>query len=261
MSEGKGPALGSGFGEKAVEDDKAEDIDFQRALQRIEAQAQGRGGWLVARGAYDRGDSVYLREEEERRRHAEEIQWDKERYEFEMARARADQIEEKFRSSLEYKKKKDSTDAQYKSKQLSKATETRNSRKAFPKPVVLPITKTLTKKKRNISELESKIENREDTGLEKEQKLDRSQMPSALQEDYEGDNQQGHEISSPGLPGLLCDYGSDEDLKIDDSKNDHQEGKSHDKGNIDRERNMVETSDDYGVGQSSNLPSAAALLG
>jgi hypothetical protein len=75
--------------ETIVPDDAAEDVDFQRALKRLEDQAHGRGGWLMARGAFDRGDHAYMKEDEDRRRHAEEAQRDRERREFEEARARA----------------------------------------------------------------------------------------------------------------------------------------------------------------------------
>lgn len=73
--------------------DAATDVDFQRAIQQLEDQQHGRAGWLFARGAFDKGDQAYLREQEERRRHAEEATLDRERAQFLAARVRAEEEE------------------------------------------------------------------------------------------------------------------------------------------------------------------------
>jgi len=78
-------------------DGAADDVDFQRAVQRLEEQQPSRAGWLDPRGAFDKGDQAYLREVEERRRHVEEAQAARETNEFLSARAKAEREEEEKR--------------------------------------------------------------------------------------------------------------------------------------------------------------------
>lgn len=74
--------------EDIVPADTADDVEFQRAVQQLE-DLQNPRGYVYAKGAFDRGDQAYLKEQEERRRHVEEAVADRERAEFLAARARA----------------------------------------------------------------------------------------------------------------------------------------------------------------------------
>ena len=76
--------------EDVVPDDAAGDFEFQKAVQQIEDQQHVRAGFLFARGAFDKGDQAYIKEQEERNRHAEEAMHERERAEFMAARARAE---------------------------------------------------------------------------------------------------------------------------------------------------------------------------
>jgi hypothetical protein len=74
--------------EDVVPPDASEDVEFQRAVQQLE-DLQNPRGYVYAKGAFDRGDQAYLKEQEERRRHVEEAVAERERAEFVTARARA----------------------------------------------------------------------------------------------------------------------------------------------------------------------------
>jgi hypothetical protein len=70
-----------------VPDDVAQDEDYKRAVQSIEDQSHVRAGFLFARGALDKGDQAYLKEQEQIQRHAEEALHEREAAEFAAARA------------------------------------------------------------------------------------------------------------------------------------------------------------------------------
>ena len=75
----------------------AEDVEYQRALQQLEDQQHTRAGWLAPRGAFDKGDQAYIREQEERERHMEEAMHAQESNAFLAATARAKEAEEEAR--------------------------------------------------------------------------------------------------------------------------------------------------------------------
>lgn len=64
------------------------DADYMRMVQDIEDTQQNHVGWLFGRGAFDKGDLLYLRDEEEKRRFLERDQREKERSNFLIMRAR-----------------------------------------------------------------------------------------------------------------------------------------------------------------------------
>lgn len=80
-----------------AEDDPDQDEDYKRAVQSLEDQQHGRAGWLFARGALDKGDQAYLKEQEQLQRHAEEALQEREAAEFAAARALAEEQEEERR--------------------------------------------------------------------------------------------------------------------------------------------------------------------
>lgn len=59
------------------------------AALQLEDQLPGRAGWLFAKGAFDKGDLLHLRDEEERRRYEERELREKEALEFAQLRERA----------------------------------------------------------------------------------------------------------------------------------------------------------------------------
>jgi len=73
-----------------IPEDVAQDEDYKRAVQSLEDQQHGRAGWLFARGALDKGDQAYLKEQEQIQRHAEEARQEREAAEFATARAMAE---------------------------------------------------------------------------------------------------------------------------------------------------------------------------
>lgn len=62
---------------------------------QLEDQQQNRAGWLFARGAFDKGDLLYLRDEEEKRRHVELDLREGEVAQFQAMRAQAEAEEER----------------------------------------------------------------------------------------------------------------------------------------------------------------------
>ncbi|CAL5225670.1 g8533 [Coccomyxa viridis] len=58
------------------------DADYMRMVQDIEDTQGGQSGWLFGRGAFDKGDLLYLRDEEEKKRFKEEELRDSERLQF-----------------------------------------------------------------------------------------------------------------------------------------------------------------------------------
>lgn len=80
--------------EDIVPEGAAGDADYQKAVQQLEDQQHGRAGWLSARGAFDKGDQAYMRDQEEQARHLEEAMADRELQQFAAARRRAEQEEE-----------------------------------------------------------------------------------------------------------------------------------------------------------------------
>ncbi len=64
---------------------------------QLEEQQTNRSGWLFARGAFDKGDLLYLRDEEERLRHSEQMMEQAERDAFAAARQRVEEEEEEER--------------------------------------------------------------------------------------------------------------------------------------------------------------------
>jgi hypothetical protein len=76
--------------EDIVPEDVAQDEDYKRAVQSLEDQQHGRAGWLFARGALDKGDQAYLKEQEQIQRHAEEALQEREAAEFAAAKAMAE---------------------------------------------------------------------------------------------------------------------------------------------------------------------------
>ncbi|BDA40823.1 hypothetical protein COCOBI_01-4770 [Coccomyxa sp. Obi] len=58
------------------------DADYMRMVQDIEDAQQSQVGWLFGRGAFDKGDLLYLRDEEEKRRFKEEELRELERAQF-----------------------------------------------------------------------------------------------------------------------------------------------------------------------------------
>eukprot|EP00210_Caulerpa_lentillifera_P002690 g2570.t1 len=68
------------------------DLDYLRMVQDIE-DLQQQHGWLFGRGAFDKGDLLYLRDEEEKQRHAELELRDKELNQFAALRAKMERRE------------------------------------------------------------------------------------------------------------------------------------------------------------------------
>ncbi|KAK9841620.1 hypothetical protein WJX74_008847 [Apatococcus lobatus] len=66
------------------------DADYMRMVQDIEDTQQNQVGWLFGRGAFDKGDLLYLRDEEEKRRFKETELRDSERIRFQALRAGVD---------------------------------------------------------------------------------------------------------------------------------------------------------------------------
>ncbi|KAA6423706.1 hypothetical protein WJX79_005049 [Trebouxia sp. C0005] len=64
------------------------DADYMRMVHDIEDTQQNQSGWLFGRGAFDKGDLLYLRDEEEKRRFTEMELRDSERQQFMKERAR-----------------------------------------------------------------------------------------------------------------------------------------------------------------------------
>ncbi|KAK9805877.1 hypothetical protein WJX73_000138 [Symbiochloris irregularis] len=64
------------------------DADYMRMVQDIEDTQQNHVGWLFGRGAFDKGDLLYLRDEEEKKRFIEKDQRENERTQFLAMRAR-----------------------------------------------------------------------------------------------------------------------------------------------------------------------------
>jgi len=81
--------------EDVIPEDAANDVDFQRAVQKLEDQTHGQAGFLFSKGAFDKGDFAYMREEEDRQRHVEEAMAEQELTEFAAARLRVEQEEKK----------------------------------------------------------------------------------------------------------------------------------------------------------------------
>ena len=77
-----------------AEQDVEQDEDYKRAVQRLEDQSHGRAGYIFSRGALDKGDQAYLKEQEQLQRHAEEALQEREAAEFAAARALAEEKEE-----------------------------------------------------------------------------------------------------------------------------------------------------------------------
>ncbi|KAL4536062.1 hypothetical protein Ndes2437B_g05499 [Nannochloris sp. 'desiccata'] len=90
MSELGKPRPQGGEVEDIVPEDVAQDEDYKRAVQSLEDQQHGRAGWLFARGALDKGDQAYLKEQEQIQRHAEEALQEREAAEFAVARVVAE---------------------------------------------------------------------------------------------------------------------------------------------------------------------------
>jgi peptidoglycan hydrolase CwlO-like protein len=86
--------------EDITPEDVAQDEDYKRAVQSLEDQQHGRAGWLFARGALDKGDQAYLKEQEQLQRHAEEALQEREAAEFAAARALAEEQEERKRAEV-----------------------------------------------------------------------------------------------------------------------------------------------------------------
>ena len=76
--------------EDVVPEDAEDDADFKKLVRQVEDQHHGRGAYVLSQGALDKGDLAYQKEQEERRRHAEEARELLERTEFAAARARAE---------------------------------------------------------------------------------------------------------------------------------------------------------------------------
>ncbi|DBA96094.1 hypothetical protein WJX77_012305 [Trebouxia sp. C0004] len=66
------------------------DADYMRMVHDIEDTQQNQSGWLFGRGAFDKGDLLYLRDEEEKRRFTEMELRDSERQQFMKERARVE---------------------------------------------------------------------------------------------------------------------------------------------------------------------------
>ncbi|KAK9810475.1 hypothetical protein WJX72_011306 [[Myrmecia] bisecta] len=66
------------------------DADYQRMVQDIEDTQQSQVGWLFGRGAFDKGDLLYLRDEEEKKRFHEQELRDNERLQFNTLRTKLD---------------------------------------------------------------------------------------------------------------------------------------------------------------------------
>lgn len=66
------------------------DADYMRMVHDIEDTQQNQSGWLFGRGAFDKGDLLYLRDEEEKRRFTEMELRDSERHQFMKERARVE---------------------------------------------------------------------------------------------------------------------------------------------------------------------------
>ncbi|KAK9831838.1 hypothetical protein WJX81_000332 [Elliptochloris bilobata] len=64
------------------------DQDYKRMVQDIEDAQQSQVGWLFGRGAFDKSDLMYLRDEEERQRFTEDERRDRELQQFQKQRAR-----------------------------------------------------------------------------------------------------------------------------------------------------------------------------
>lgn len=62
-------------------------------LLQLEDQQSNRAGWLFAKGAFDKGDLLHLRDEEEKRRHVEREMLAGEHAEFLRQRAALEQSE------------------------------------------------------------------------------------------------------------------------------------------------------------------------
>lgn len=182
--------------EDVMPDGAQDDIEFQKALERLQEQQQVRGaGWLAAKGAFDRGDYQYIREQEDRKRHFEEHLQERERNEFVAARIRA---EEEERKKVEMKFTAAAKRAQQESEDPSAdAHKGKKSKKigGISMPVPAPV-KSIAKSKK-----ESHID-------EKKKKVS----------DVEKDDVK--EGKDAGLAGLLQDYGSDEDEKETHINND-----------------------------------------
>ncbi|KAL6779677.1 hypothetical protein ACKKBG_A13265 [Auxenochlorella protothecoides x Auxenochlorella symbiontica] len=71
----------------SMPEDAVKDPDYLRAVQDLEDQQSNRAGWLFAKGAFDKGDLLHLRDEEERGRHLEKEVRDAEQREFARQRA------------------------------------------------------------------------------------------------------------------------------------------------------------------------------
>lgn len=166
------------------------DVDYLKAVQDIEDQQQ-RQGWLFGRGAFDKGDLLYLRDQEEQLRFEELERRDSERTAFASLRSRAEDAQGPMLPKIVKKDRAPSSRA---------ATLTKLKPVVKLKPAVRP-------KPAADTEAAASKRQRTDAGSTA---ADSSKQDAALkpaqQQQQQSTVAEGREEA--GLPGLLGDYGS-----------------------------------------------------
>lgn len=197
----------TGETEDIVPEDVAQDEDYKRAVQSLEDQHHGRAGYLAARGALDKGDQAYLKEQEQLQRHKEEALQENELAEFAAARALAEK-EALLRSEAERKRA------------AATATAKKNELKVKKKRVLPTITKIKSSDKGDTQDASKAKKSK--TTAEENDDLSKKEEPSKILSKNEAiDGEEKEEEGGGILAGLLGGYDSaDSDTKEDTKEKD-----------------------------------------
>ncbi|CAL8466882.1 g6418 [Coccomyxa elongata] len=169
------------------------DADYMRMVQDIEDAQQSQVGWLFGRGAFDKGDLLYLRDEEEKRRFKEEELRELERAQFLRLQAVAGPDPDSLRTAA--------------APPPPRATQNQRSQAKFLANIVKVKGSRITMHaKRGAEDNAGRFEKR----LKEEVPSQRAQGSKQEEEEEE---------EGPGLAGLLGDYGSEDEEAGSDRSN------------------------------------------
>ncbi|CAK0733854.1 hypothetical protein CVIRNUC_000344 [Coccomyxa viridis] len=185
------------------------DADYMRMVRDIEDTQGGQSGWLFGRGAFDKGDLLYLRDEEEKKRFKEEELRDSERMQFLRMQA--------------------STTAGL-SQDLPPSVPARAPDKAVPRPHARPVASIVRVKGGKAGSAPAKrppaAGSAPAAALAKRPRGAETPeaVPKPTSAAQNGHKQQEIDIDEgPGLAGLVGGYGSDDDEEDDEASDDGQQ--------------------------------------
>ncbi|KAL4857986.1 hypothetical protein ACK3TF_001951 [Chlorella vulgaris] len=176
----------------------AHDAEYQKMVQDVTDSQSGVKGWLFAAGAFDKGDQLYLKSEEERLRFVEQELEENERRAFLLQRAR---LEEEAEARMAAAAARATAAAK-----LRQAEADRKKRHPIAMVRVRPAapqgTAGTLQEEENAAKKQRLGSGVAETGSQQQQGKEAEQEPNRKEDEEDSDGSEG------GLGGLLGGYGS-----------------------------------------------------